>query len=138
MNKHLKNFLHRGLMFGGFGPIVAGIVYLSWSYTIDGFSLGGMEVFVAILSTYLLAFIHAGASVFYQIEEWAMAKSLLSHLSTLYAVYTLCYLINSWIPFHFKVLLVFTLSFVLLYFVVWICVVIGIKLTENKLNSKLK
>ncbi len=125
-------------MFGGFGPIVAGIVYFSLSYTVDGFSLGGMEVFVAILSTYLLAFVHAGVSVFNQIEEWSTAKSLLCHLSSLYLAYVLCYLINSWIPFDFKVLLIFTLSFVLLYFVVWICVVIGIKLTENKLNSKLK
>ena len=138
MNKHLKNFFHRGLIFGGFGPIVAGIVYLSLSYTVDGFSLDGMEVFVAILSTYLLAFVHAGVSVFNQIEEWSTAKSLLCHLSSLYFAYVFCYLINSWIPFDFKVLLVFTLSFVVLYFAVWICVVVGVKLTENKLNSKLK
>ena len=138
MNKHLKNFFHRGLIFGGVGPIVAGIVYLSLSYTVDGFSLDGMEVFVAILSTYLLAFVHAGVSVFNQIEEWSTAKSLLCHLSSLYFAYVLCYLMNSWIPFDFKVLLIFTLSFVALYFAVWICVVVGIKLTENKLNSKLK
>ena len=28
MNCYVKEFLKRGLMFGGFGPIVAGIVYL--------------------------------------------------------------------------------------------------------------
>ena len=28
MNKYLKEFLHRGLIFGGFGPLVAGIVFL--------------------------------------------------------------------------------------------------------------
>ena len=131
MNKHLKSFFHRGLIFGGFGPIVAGIVYLSLSYTVDGFSLDGMEVFVAILSTYLLAFVHAGVSVFNQIEEWSTAKSLLCHLSSLYFAYVFCYLINSWIPFDFKVLLVFTLSFVVLYFAIWICVVVGIKVTER-------
>ena len=28
MNKYVRSFLHRGLMFGGFGPIIIGIVYL--------------------------------------------------------------------------------------------------------------
>ena len=138
MNKYLKEFLHRGMMFGGFGPIVAGIIYLVISCTTEEFSLGSLEVFTAIVSTYLLAFIHAGVSVFNQIEDWPLARSLLCHLSTLYVAYIGCYLINSWIPFDFKVILVFTLSFVVLYFVIWFIVVAAIKQTQNKLNSKLK
>jgi len=138
MNKYLKEFLHRGMMFGGFGPIVAGIIYLVISCTTEGFSLGSLEVFTAIVSTYLLAFIHAGVSVFNQIEDWPLARSLLCHLSTLYVAYMGCYLINSWIPFDFKVILVFTLSFIVLYFVIWFIVVAAIKQTQNKLNSKLK
>ena len=27
MNKYLKEFFHRGLIFGGFGPIILGIVF---------------------------------------------------------------------------------------------------------------
>ena len=138
MNKYLKEFLHRGMMFGGFGPIVVGIIYLVISCTTEGFSLGSFEVFTAIVSTYLLAFIHAGVSVFNQIEDWPVARSLLCHLSTLYVAYMGCYLINSWIPFDFKVILVFTLSFIVLYFVIWFIVVAAIKQTQNKLNSKLK
>lgn len=138
MNKYLKEFLHRGMMFGGFGPIVVGIIYLVISRTTEGFSLGSFEVFTAIVSTYLLAFIHAGVSVFNQIEDWPVARSLLCHLSTLYVAYIGCYLINSWIPFDFKVILVFTLSFIVLYFVIWFIVVAAIKQTQNKLNSKLK
>ena len=138
MNKYLKEFLHRGMMFGGFGPIVAGIIYLVISCTTEVFSLGSFEVFTAIVSTYLLAFIHAGVSVFNQIEDWPAARSLLCHLSTLYVAYIGCYLINSWIPFDFKVILVFTLSFIVLYFVIWFIVVAAIKQTQNKLNSKLK
>lgn len=45
MNKYVKEFLHRGLMFGGFGPIIAGIVYLILSYTLNNFSLSGSTVF---------------------------------------------------------------------------------------------
>ncbi len=45
MNKYLKEFLHRGLMFSGFGPVISGIVYLILNYTIDDFSVSGKEMF---------------------------------------------------------------------------------------------
>ncbi len=137
MNKYLKSFLHRGLIFGGFGPIITGIVYLILSCTIENFSLDGVEMFTAIISTYVLAFVHSGASVFNQIESWPIAKSLLCHLSTLYAAYTCCYLMNSWIPFDWRVLLIFTAIFMVVYFAVWLCVFVSIKLTSKKFNSKL-
>lgn len=125
-------------MFGGFGPIVAGIIYLSLSYSINDFSLNGREVFVAILSTYFLAFIHAGVSVFNQLESWPIAKSLLCHFSSLYVAYTLCYLVNSWIPFEMSVIGIFTAIFVIIYFVIWFSVFIAVKTAEKRLNAKLK
>ena len=137
MNKYLKEFLHRGLIFGGFGPIVTGIIYLILSYTIEDFSLDGVEMFMAIISTYILAFVHAGASVFNQIENWPISKSLLCHLSILYLAYTFCYLFNSWIPFDWRILLIFTAIFIAVYFVIWITVFVSIKVTSNKFNSKL-
>ncbi len=137
MNKYLKSFLHRGLIFGGFGPIVAGIVYLILSLTLENFSLNGVEIFVAIISIYILAFVHAGASVFNQIESWPIAKSLLCHLATLYAAYTSCYLINSWLPFDWRVLLIFTAIFMVVYFVIWLCVFVCVKHPSKKFNSKI-
>jgi len=137
MKKYIKEFLLRGMMFGGFGPIILGIVYLVLSYTIDDFSLNGIEVFTAIISVYLLAFIHAGASIFNQIEGWGIAKSLLYHLSTLYIAYSLCYIINSWIPFEWIVLLIFTLIFLAVYFVVWFIVYFCVKTTSKKFNKSL-
>lgn len=138
MNKYLKSFLHRGLIFGGFGPIVTGIVYLVLSRIIEGFSLSGSEVFLAIISTYLLAFVHAGASVFNQIEHWPVMKSLLCHFSLLYLAYSLCYIMNSWIPFDLRILLIFTAIFAAVYFVIWIAVWISVKSASKKMNSKLK
>ena len=96
MNIYLKRFLRRGIAFGGFGPIILGIVFLVLSFTVSDFSLGGREVFLAIVSTYVLAFVQAGASVFNQIEEWPLAKCTFVHFLTLYVTYVLCYLINSW------------------------------------------
>lgn len=137
MKKYIKSFLLRGMLFGGFGPIIAGVVYLILSYTINDFSLSGLEVFTAIISTYLLAFVQAGASVFNQIEGWGIAKSFLCHLSTLYIAYSLCYIINSWIPFEWTVLLIFTLIFLVTYLVIWLTVYFSIKTTSKKFNKSL-
>ena len=137
MNKYVKSFLHRGLIFGGFGPIIMGIVFAILELTIDGFSLGGGEVLLAIVSVYLLAFVQAGASIFNQIEDWPIAKSLLYHFGTLYVAYSACYVLNSWIPFEPLVLIIFTGVFTLIYFIVWFSVYLAVRSLGKKLNDKL-
>ncbi len=137
MNKYLKNFLQRGVAFGGLGPIIGAIVFLSLHFSIPGFSLNGIEAFLAIISTYILAFLQAGASVFNEIESWPIAKSLLCHFSLVYVAYLGCYLVNSWIPFEWPVIIIFTLIFVITYFAIWITVYLIIKKTSKELNSKL-
>lgn len=51
------------------------------------FLLTGGQVCLAIISTYLLAFLQAGASVFNQIGAWTLPKSLFCRFATLYAAY---------------------------------------------------
>ncbi len=138
MNKYLKEFLHRGLMFAGFGPIIVGIIFAILGATLENFGIGGSEILLAIVSTYLLAFLHAGASVFNQIEHWSIARSLACHFSTLYVAYTLTYTLNTWIPFEPIALLIFTGIFVAVYALVWLVVVISLKSAEKKLNKKLR
>ena len=135
MKQNLFKFIHRGTIFGGFGPIVTAIIYLILSFSIDNFSVSGVEMFSAIISTYVLAFVHAGASVFNQIESWSVSKSTLCHFSVLYVAYSLCYLINSWIPFDIIVLLIFTAVFVLTYFVIAATVYIISRRTGKTLNE---
>lgn len=137
MNIYLKSFIHRGLIFGGFGPIILSIIYAITSKVSVGLTLNGTEVAIAIISTYLLAFVHAGASVFNQIEHWSVPKSILFHMSTLYFAYIFCYLVNTWIPFSLQFILIFTGIFVAIYIVVWVTVVTCIKITQKKLNRKL-
>ena len=132
----LRDFFLRGLLFGGFGPIVLAIIYGILQATLTDFALSGTEVCLGILSTYLLAFVHAGASVFNQIESWSVAKSMLFHFGSLYLAYTLCYISNSWIPFKPAVLGIFTAIFAGVYFVVWTIVVLCLKAVERKLNRK--
>lgn len=137
MNKYVKEFLHRGLIFSGFGPVITAIVMLVLSHTIDDFTLTGNEMFLGVVSTYVLAFVHAGTSVFHQIEHWSLMKALLCQLGSLYAAYAICYLINSWIPFEPVVLAIFTSIFVIGYLAIWGIVYLCVKNTSRKLSEKL-
>ena len=137
MNIYVKQFLHRGLMFGGFGPIISGIVFYILSLALDSFILTGGQILIAIVSTYLLAFIQAGVSVFNQIEHWSVGKSLFFHFASLYVSYSLCYIRTSWIPFEPTVLIIFTVIFTVAYFAIWLPVYITVKSVEKKLNKKL-
>lgn len=137
MKKYVKDFIHRGLMFGGFGPVVVGIIYVIISKTETTFYLNGDEALLAIVSTYLLAFLQAGATVFNQIEHWPLPKSLLCHFSTLYLAYSVCYVANTWIPFEPKVLLIFTGIFVVTFFAIWFTVYFIVKNTSRKFNEKI-
>ena len=138
MKKYVKEFLHRGLMFGGFGPIILGIIYAILEKNIEDFSLSGVQILIAIVSIYLLAFLQAGASVFNQIEEWSIPKSLLCHFAVLYIAYVSCYLLNNWIPFNANVILIFTAIFLIGYLVIWLSVFTTVKLISKKLNKSIK
>ena len=134
----VRDFFFRGLMFGGFGPVIAGIVYLILHLTLKDLTLTGLQVFTVIVSTYLLAFVHAGASVFNQIESWPLAKSTLCHFGVLYIAYILCYVVNSWIPFEPAVLGIFTAIFAVGYAVIWLAVYVSIRVTVKRLNRSLR
>ncbi len=138
MNKYLKEFLHRGLIFGGFGPIVLGIIFFILSKTLDNFYVSGGQILLGIVSTYILAFVQAGATVFNQIEHWSVPKSVFFHFTSLYLIYTLCYLVNSWIPFEWGVIAIFTAIFAALFLAIWIIVYLTVRSTSKKLNSSIK
>ncbi len=137
MKKYLKEFLHRGLIFSGFGPVILGIIFFVLSNTLEDFYVSGGQILLGIISTYILAFVQAGATVFNQIEHWSTPKSLFFHFGSLYAVYVLCYILNSWIPFEWGVVGFFTAIFVIVYFIIWFTVYFIVKATSRKLNKKL-
>jgi hypothetical protein len=133
-----KDFFRRGLLFAGFGPIIAGMVYLILHFTLEDFTLNGVEIFTAILSTYLLAFVHAGASVFHQIESWSPGKACLCQMSLLYASYVLCYVLNDWLPFEPMAIAVFTAVFVVGYGVICLAVYLCVNAAAKRLNRSLR
>jgi hypothetical protein len=137
MNKHLKIFLHRGLIFGGLGPIITSVIFLVISLSGVSVELSALNVFTAVVSTYILAFVQAGASVFNQIEDWSIARSLFFHLTSIYLVYVGTYLINFWLPFEPIVILIFTAIFVVSYFAIWLTVYFVMRSVTKKMNGRL-
>ena len=69
MNYYVKEFLKRGLIFSGFGPIIMGIVYLCIEASGVDLKLDAPIVFLAIITTYIIAFVQAGSSVFEAVED---------------------------------------------------------------------
>ena len=136
MNKNLKAYLHRGLLFGGFGPIVVAIVYAIVGVATKDNLITTTNFLLATISSYILAFLVAGSSMFYQIEHWGLTKASLLHALSLYVAYLVCYLLNSWIAFDIINVLVFTGIFIAGYLLIWLIIYISIKHTEKKLNKK--
>ena len=134
----VKEFFLRGLIFGGAGPLVLGIIYLCLHRALEDFSLSGFEVFLGILSTYILAFIHAGSGVFHKIESWSPSKSCLCQMSLLYTSYVLCYMLNDWLPFEPLAIAVFTAIFVVGYGVICLTVYLSVKAAAKRLNRMLE
>ncbi len=138
MNKYVKQFLIRGLLSGGFGPIIAGLVFMIIDFAGTELKLEGWQIFLAIITSYLLAFISAGASVFEQIEEWSTVKSMLIHCLTIYAIYLITYLVNSWIPLKWEIILIFSSGVIGGFFLIWLTIYLINKRCSKSLNKKLK
>ena len=137
MNKYLKMFLNRGIVFGGLGPIVVAIVYgIVGAVTKDNLVTTN-QLAVAIITSYVLAFVVGGGSMLYNIEHWGFIKSSLIHFTSLYFSYLLVYLANNWFPFSWVGITIFTLIFIGGYFIIWLSIYLSIKVQAKKLNDKI-
>ncbi len=135
--EHLKEFLHRGALFGGFGPVVVALVYLIVGYCTGETAMTTEMFFRATVTGYFLAFLVAGASIFYQIEAWGLAKSSLCHLLVLYTTYLGAYLFSGWLEAEIATVAIFTAIFAAGYLVIWGIIWLSIKATARKFNEKM-
>lgn len=138
MNKYIKEFFHRGLMFSGFGPLITGIIYITLSCTIKDFSLTGPEVFKAILTTYLIAFIQAGISVITIYDKISKVHQSIIQGITIYIIYLCGYLINSWLPLKPTPIIIFSSCFIGGFILIWIIIYVFTKRLTNNLNKGLE
>lgn len=137
-NKYVKEFMVRGVAFGALGPLVLGIVFMILGFCNVEIKLQGWQILLGIASTYLLAFIQAGASVFEQIEEWSSFKSALIHMATIYVIYLVTYLVNNWIPFNWIVIAIFSGTVVVTFLIIWLICYLVNRNYKKQLNHLVK
>lgn len=137
MKQFAKQFLLRGTLAAGGGPVVLAIVYGILGYTGVVGSFSPREVCMGILTVTLLAFIVGGMTAIYQVERLPLVSAILLHGTGLYAAYILIYLINGWLKKQLIPILVFTAVFFVGYGVIWFLIYTTTKEKTRMLNQKL-
>ena len=138
MKKTIMEFLRRGLIACGFGPIVLAILYLILQHQGAVQTLAVNEVCLGIFSLFALAFIAGGMNVVYQIERLPLMVAILIHGGVLYFSYLITYLVNDWLEWGATPILVFSGIFVFGYLAIWAVIYFINKNRTKKLNEKLK
>ena len=138
MKMFIKEFLFRGLICAAGGPLVLAIIYgvLGATGAVEVFS--PKEVCLGIITIMLLAFIVAGMTAIYQMEQLPLSMMILLHGGALYIAYILTYLINGWLQNSLIPILVFTGIFLAGYALIWLVIYFVEKAKAEKLNKLLK
>ena len=138
MKKFILEFLRRGFVAAGIGPIVLAFVYLILQQASAIETLSVNQVCIGIFSITALAFIAGGMNAIYQIERLPLMLAILIHGGVLYVGYLGTYLLNVWLDFGILPMIVFTAIFVVGYIIIWVIIYSIIKKNTMKLNEGLK
>ena len=138
MKKYMVEFIRRGLVAWGFGPIVLAVIYLILRDQANVQTLTVAQVCMGIFSLSALAFIAGGMNFIYQIEQLPLMVAILIHGGVLYVSYLATYLINGWLERGIVPILVFSGIFAVGYVVIWAVIYSIIKRNTDRLNEGLK
>ena len=138
MKKYVLEFLRRGLVSCGFGPVILAIIYLilQQQELIDTLTVN--QVCLGIFSLTALAFIAGGMNTIYQIEKLPLMIAIFIHGSVLYLSYLATYLLNGWLGLGIAPIIVFSSIFVFGYVIIWVIIYFIIKRNTNQMNELLK
>ena len=112
MKKYISDFIRRGVLSCGIGPLFLAVLYLILQKEGNLQVLTVSQVCIGILSLSALAFIAGGMNVIYQIERLPLMVAILIHGLVLYISYLVTYLVNNWLEWGKLPILVFTAIFV--------------------------
>ena len=138
MKQFSLEFLRRGLVACGFGPVVLAVLYLILQKSAGLETLTVKEVCTGIISMTALAFIAGGMNAIYQMERLPLMAAILIHGCVLYLGYLVTYLVNDWLEFGTTPILVFSGIFVVGYLAIWAIIYCIIKRRTARLNEMLK
>ena len=138
MKKYMVEFIRRGLVAWGFGPLVLAVIYLILRDQANVQTLTVAQVCMGIFSMSALAFIAGGMNFIYQIERLPLMVAILIHGCGLYISYLITYLLNDWLEWGSAPILVFSGIFVVGYLAIWAVIYAVIKRNTEKINLVLK
>ena len=138
MKKFWKEFIFRGLICAGGGPIVLAVIYGILGATGTAESFSPREVCLGILTITLLAFIAAGMTAIYQMEQLPLPGAIAIHAVVLYLDYLIMYLLNRWIPRDLTALGFFTAIFFGGFALVWLIIYQFVKRDTERVNRKMR
>ena len=138
MKRILLEFIRRGMMACGFGPLVLAAVYLILEHQGVVQVLTVRQVCLGIISLSALAFVAGGMNVVYQIERLPLMGAISIHGGVLYLGYLLTYLFNDWLEWGTVPTLVFTGIFAVSYLAIWAVIYSVIKRNTAQVNELLR
>ena len=138
MKRFLKDFLLRGMVAAGFGPLALVVFYLITAHYGRFEALSVSEVCTGIVSLTALAFIAGGMNAIYQIERLPLMAAITIHGAVLYGSYLVTYFINGWLEQGRGPVLVFTVIFLAGYLAVWAVIYAITKRSTDRINRILE
>ena len=137
MKRFSLEFIRRGCIASGIGPIVFAVLYLILQHNLGIEALSINKMCIGIFSLTALAFIAGGMNAIYQIERLPLMVAVLIHGAVLYFSYLCAYLLNGWLAGGMIPILVFSVIFVVGYFAIWAVIHSIIKKSTKRINQVL-
>ncbi len=134
MKEFIKDFLFRGMVACGLGPLALAVIYLILQKNGVVDTLTVNEVAIGIFSLAALAFISGGMNALYQIERLPLFWAIFIHGVVLYFAYLGVYLVNEWLQSGVMPIMIFTGSFIVGYIIIWIMIYFVTRKRAAKLN----
>ncbi|MBO5909579.1 MAG: DUF3021 domain-containing protein [Clostridia bacterium] len=135
--EHIKEFLLRGLLVMGFGPLILATVYLFlWIFgvaeniTLSSLVLGNFTVTI-------LSFICGGITVIYKVESLPLPVQIMIQALVLYLSYVTIYLVNGWLKNSWFTFIIFSVSFAVGFAIIWVIVYLSTRKSSRKLNEQI-
>lgn len=133
----LKTSMHRGIMGIAGANLLSPLIALIISSVTDDFSgITITQYILFTLSSSMIGFSFAAASVFFQMESFSRLKATVLHFVCLITSYFVAGMISGWIVFDKRILITIT-SFLVSYAISFFSIIIGLKINENKINEAL-
>ncbi|MBR3974421.1 MAG: DUF3021 domain-containing protein [Clostridia bacterium] len=138
MKSFARDFVRRGFIACGLGPVVLAVFYLLLQYKGAVEVLSVNQVCIGIFSLSALAFIAGGMNAVYKIEKLPLMAAILIHGSVLYVCYLVTYLLNDWLETGILPILVFSAIFISGFLVIWLIIYSVVKRKTEQLNKMLE